>query len=259
MTAPSPTIPNTDTELHQQIALHLDGEPITTHAFLNLARKQGSIPKLVQEWVLDRTLAETPLPESQQALLLQEFRQEQGLESDEAFQSFLINRHIDQGLLLQMICRPHQVVAYREERWGPAANSLYLQKKDQFDLVRYRRLQSSNSDVMQEIYFRLKDQEESWESLARQFPGAPADATALIGPIPVAEVEQPILELLRKLEPGKVARPVQLNDQMVVVALEEFTPSALNQAIRDTLLRQAFEEWLQAECNRILNKISFPA
>ena len=259
MTTLHPKTPSTNGALQQQVALHLDGEPISTRDILNLARKQGSIPKLVQEWVLDRTLAETPLPETQLDVLLEEFRKQQGLDSDEAFQAFLINRHIDQGLLLQIISRPHQVVAYREERWGPAANSLYLQKKDQFDLVRYRRLQSSNSDVMQEIYFRLKDQEESWESLARQFPGAPADATALVGPIAVAEVEQPILELLRQLEPGKVGRPVQLNDEVVVVALEEFTPSALNQTIRDTLLRQAFEEWLQAECDRILNKISFPA
>jgi hypothetical protein len=251
--------PNADAAPQDQIALRLDEKPITIRAFLSLARKQGSIPKLVQEWVLDQTLAETPLPETQQSALLDEFLKQQGLESDEAFQAFLINRHIDQTLLLQMISRPHQVVAYREERWGPAASSLYLQKKDQFDLVRYRRLQSSNSDVMQEIYFRLKDQEESWESLARQFPGAPTDATALVGPLAVAEVEQPILEVLRQLEPGKVGRPLQLNDQVVVVALEEFTPSALNQTIRDTLLRQAFEEWLQTECDRILNKISFPA
>lgn len=252
------TSTNCDTT-HDQAALWLDGEPVSIHALLNLVRKQGSVPKLVQEWVLDQTLVDTLLPESQQASLLQDFRNEHGLESDEAFHDFLINRHIDQTLLLQMINRPHQVILYREERWGPATNSLYLQKKDQFDMVRYRRLQSSNSDVMQEIYFRLKDREESWESLARQFPGAPPDATALTGPVAVAEVERPILELLRQLEPGRVGRPLQLNEQVVVVALEEFIPSALNQTIRDTLLRQAFEEWLQAECNRILNNISFPA
>lgn len=240
------------------VAFELDGEIVDNAALVRLLRKQGSLPKIVQEWVLDRTLAQTNLPENEQQSLLREFQQEQGLESEEAFQDFLLNRHIDQRLLIQMLSRPHQVVLYREERWGPAVNSLYLQKKDQFDRVRYRRLQASNSDVMQEIYFRLKDQEESWESLARQFPGAPPDATALVGPVPVAEVEGPVLQQLRQLSPGKVARPLQLNDQVVVVALEEFIPSTLDQNIRDTLLRQTFEEWLQAECTRILNKIKFP-
>lgn len=244
---------------HEQIALWLDGQPVSTEALLDLVRKQGSLPKLVQEWVLDRTLGDTKLPECEQVSLLQDFRKEQSLESEEAFHDFLINRHIDQTLLLQMLSRPHQVVLYREERWGPAVGSLYLQNKDQFDQVRYRRLQSDNNDVMQEIYFRLKDQEESWESLARQFPGAPPDATAMIGPVPVAEVEPQILELLRQLEPGRVGRPLQIDGQVVVVALEEFTPSALNQTIRDTLLRQAFEAWLQTECTRILNKINFQA
>jgi len=239
-------------------ALRLDGETVSTKELVNLLRKQGSLPKLVQEWVMDRILAETSLPESQQANLIQDFRKEQNLESEEAFKEFLTNRHIDQNLLSQMLCRPHQVILYREDRWGPAANSLYLQKKDQFDLVRYHRLQSENSDVMQEIFFRLKDQEESWESLARQFPGAPPDATGMIGPIPVAEVEQQVLELLRQLEPGRVGRPLQLGDQIIVVSLDEFIPSSLNQTIRDTLLRQAFEEWLQTECTRILSNINFP-
>ena len=74
MTTLHPKTPSTNGALQQQVALHLDGEPISTSDFLNLARKQGSIPKLVQEWVLDRTLAETPLPETQLDVLLEEFR-----------------------------------------------------------------------------------------------------------------------------------------------------------------------------------------
>lgn len=238
-------------------ALKLDGHQLSMGELVNLIRKQGSLPAIVQEWILDRILQEIALPESEQTRLLDEFRKEQCLESDEAFEGFLLNRHIDVQLLLQMLSRPHQVVRYREERWGPAVNSLYLQKKDRFDLVRYRRLQAGDADVMQEIYFRLKDREESWESLARQFPGAPADATALVGPVAVSAVEQPILQQLRDLEPGKVGRPLQVEDQVVVVALEEFIPSTLDQEIRDTLLRQAFEEWLQSECTRILDKLDF--
>ena len=57
----------------------------------------------------------------------------------------------------------------------------YLKHKEQFDLVTYWRLESSNQDLMQEIYFRLKDKEESWDSLARQFPGAGPKATVCRG------------------------------------------------------------------------------
>jgi len=147
---------------------------------------------------------------------------------------------------------------YREERWGPFTQSLYLQHKDQFDLVSYYRLESSNADVMQEIYFRLKDGEESWDGLARQFPGAPADATALQGPISVAEVEAPILEVLRESETGRVLRPLRVGSQTVVTALEKFQPSTFGDEVRTALLRQAFDEWMTQECSKMLNKIRFP-
>ena len=36
----------------------------------------------------------------------------------------LQNRHIDESLLIKILSRPLQVVHYREERWGPFAQSL---------------------------------------------------------------------------------------------------------------------------------------
>ena len=81
----------------------------------------------------------------------------------------ITKRHIDESLLIKILSRPLQVVQYREERWGPFAQSLYLQHKERFDMVTYQRLESSNADVMQEIYFRLKDGEESWDGWPANF------------------------------------------------------------------------------------------
>ncbi|QNJ18450.1 hypothetical protein SynA1825c_00107 [Synechococcus sp. A18-25c] len=161
-------------------------------------------------------------------------------------------------MLLRMLARPYQIIKYREDRWGPFAQSLYLKNKEQFDFVSYQRLESSDSDVMQEIYFRLKDGEESWDGLARQFPGAAADATARRGPIPVSEVEEPVLNALRQNEPGRISRPIQVGSQVIVVALEQFQPTPFGEEVRKTILRQAFNEWASQECSKMLNKIRFP-
>lgn len=238
-------------------ALWIDDTPVSSEEVMGLLRRQGAVPRLIQEWVLDRTLAETPLETEFQEQLLSDYRNSNDLTSDEAYQAHLQQRHIDEAMLLKMLSRPHQVVRYREERWGPFAQSLYLQHKERFDTVTYDRLQASDPDVMQEIYFRLKDGEESWDGLARQFPGAGPDASARRGPVPVAEVEAPVLEVLRQSEPGRVARPLQLGDQVIVVALDKFQPSTFDDALRTVLLRQAFEDWLTQECSRMQHKIRF--
>ena len=240
-------------------ALLVDDQPISCRDLIDLMRRQAAIPRLLQEWVLDQTLADILLPEEQQQQLLNEYRTANQLTQDEAFQDHLQRRHIDEPLLQKMLNRPYQVVQYREERWGPAAESLYLKRKEDFDTVTYQRLQAADCDVMQEIYFRLKDGEESWESLARQFPGAGPDATAVQGPVAVSNVEAPVLAALRASEPGQVPRPIQVGDQTVVVALEDFQASAFDETLRTTLLRETFESWLQEECTRMLERISFPS
>ena len=49
---------------------------------------------------------------------MREFRQQQKLESDEAFTDFLQKNYISETLFRQTLSRPHQVVQFREERWG---------------------------------------------------------------------------------------------------------------------------------------------
>lgn len=239
--------------------LRVDDQPLAGAELLNLVRRTGQLPNVLREWLLDQALAEIQLEEGEEERLVQELRQSQGLESEEAFHSFLAQRQLSEPLLRQSLSRPHKVVRYREERWGPRANSLYLQHKDRYDRIRYRRLQSIDADVMQEVYFRLKDGEESWESLARQFePGKP-DADAMQGPVPVAQVDPELLAELHRAGPGRLLKPLKLGGQVVVAQLEEVLMAEFNEELRTLLLRDAFEAWLAEECSRMVQKLEFPA
>ena len=239
--------------------LLLDDQPIKADQLLGLLRRQGQIPNLVRELVLDQALSTVELSPEEEEQHLQAFRSERQLESDEAFVGFLQASTLDEQLLRQMVTRPERVVRYREERWGPRANSLYLKHKERYDLVTYRRLQCSNADVMQEVFFRLKDREETWESLAQQFAGGDPNATGRVGPVPVGSLEESVLSALRQQGPGRVCRPVSLGDQVVVAELEAFQPSEFNEVLRNRILREAFETWLQEECSKMLNKVTYPA
>ena len=241
-------------------ALWLDNQPVSITEVMAVLRKERKLPELVKNLVLDRTLSQVKLSPERQSDLVREFRQQQKLESDEAFTDFLQKNYISETLFRQTLSRPHQVVQFREERWGPRANSLYLKHKDRYDRIHYRRLQSGNADVMQEVFFRLKDKEDSWETIARQFPGAPANADARQKGIPAAQIEAPLLAALRKAGPGVVIRPLRLNASTVVVAeLESIEASRFDDELRTLILRQEFDSWLQEECSRMLNKLRVPA
>lgn len=234
------------------------GKIIHCSELINLLRRCGQLPNLMREWILDEALTDIALEEGEEDQLITELREGNGLTSDEAYAAFLQQRQLNESLLRQSLSRPHKVVRYREERWGPRANSLYLQHKDRYDRISYRRLQSSDADVMQEVYFRLKDREESWESLARQFqPGNP-DANALEGPVAVANVEAELLAELHRAGPNRLLKPLQLGDQVIVAQLEQVLPAEFNDELRTQLLRDAFDDWLAEECSRMLGSLEFP-
>ena len=144
---------------------------------------------------------------------------------------------------------------YREERWDPW--QIHSPKnKEKYDLINYRRLQSSNPDVMQEVFFRLKDKEESWETIAQQFPEAPKDADARQTAIPASQIEAPLLAALRRAGPGVVLRPLQIDATTVVVTeLESIETNSFDEKLQNLIIREEFESWMQSECNRMLNKL----
>ena len=250
-----------DTTLTEtDIALWMNDQPVSTAEVMAVLRKERKLPELVKNLVLDRTLSQVTLRPERVAELVHDFRQQRKLESEEAYSDFLHKNHLTQSLVKQSLSRPEQIVQYREERWGPRANSLYLKHKDRYDKITYRRLQAPNADVMQEVFFRLKDKEDSWDTMSKQFPGAQANLGGRQIAIPAADVEAPLLAALRKAGANVVIRPLRLNPTTVVVAeLENIEPSSFDDELRTVILRQEFDSWLQEECSRMLNKLQVPA
>ena len=251
---------NDTTLTETDIALWMDDQPVSTAEVMAVLRKERKLPELVKNLVLDRTLSQVTLTPERVAELVRDFRQQRKLESEEAYSDFLHKNHLTQSLVKQSLSRPEQIVQYREERWGPRANSLYLKHKDRYDKITYRRLQAPNADVMQEVFFRLKDKEDSWDTMSKQFPGAQANLGGRQIAIPAADVEAPLLAALRKTGANVVIRPLRLNPTTVVVAeLENIEPSSFDDELRTVILRQEFDSWLQEECSRMLNKLQVPA
>ena len=251
---------NDTTLTETDIALWMDDQPVSTAEVMAVLRKERKLPELVKNLVLDRTLSQVTLTPERVAELVRDFRQQRKLESEEAYSDFLHKNHLTQSLVKQSLSRPEQIVQYREERWGPRANSLYLKHKDRYDKITYRRLQAPNADVMQEVFFRLKDKEDSWDTMSKQFPGAQANLGGRQIAIPAADVEAPLLAALRKTGANVVIRPLRLNPTTGVGAeLENIEPSSFDDELRTVILRQEFDSWLQEECSRMLNKLQVPA
>ena len=99
-------------------ALWLDAQPVNISEIVDILRKDGKLPSLVQELVLDRTLESTKLTPAKEEELITEFRKKNQLIQEEDFQDFLQKKHLNKSLLMDSLTRPYKVVKYREESGG---------------------------------------------------------------------------------------------------------------------------------------------
>lgn len=241
-----------------QPAFWLDEQLIDTNELVDALRECINFAVIIRQIVLNRALINISLPSGRQEELLKNFRKENKLEEDVAYQQYLKAKNINERILVNNISRPEKAYIYREERWGPRANSLYLKHKDLYDLFTYRRLQSANADVMQEVFFRIKDNEDTWEGIAPNFPGSEKDARQVL--VPVEKIEAPLVSAMRKAGPGTVIRPIHLSQNLIVIAkLEEIQTSNYNNELRIRILNNEFNTWLNDECTKMINKLQFPA
>ena len=249
-----------DSKKSADTVLLLGEQPVSGMEVIAALSKERKLSDLVKRLVLDRILSTVEFSTTREEELLNNFRQKNNLESDESFLDFLQKNYITEALFREELIRPHRVVKFREERWGPRANSLYLKHKERYDSMTYRLLQSDNADIMQEVYFRLKDKEDSWDNLAKQFPNAGPESDARMNSMPVADIEPALVEALRKAGPGIVIKPLQINTGRVVVAeLESIEASRFDEKIRNLIIRQEFESWYTEECNKALSRLKVSA
>ncbi len=238
--------------------LWLDEQPFSSNAVVDALRMNNQLPSLISELILNETLSNIHIDSDFEDNLLAEYKSKNELLTDDKYMNYLKLNLLDEKLLRWSLSRPYRIISFREERWGARVNTLYLKHKEKFDTVVYRCLQSSNADLMQEVFFRLKDKEESWESLARQFPGAQTDSAARMGPIQVHKIEPLLLEALRKYGPKRIIKPINIKGKFTVAELENFNASKLDDELRTELLKEEFGNWLQEESTKMIKTMRLP-
>lgn len=186
--------------------------------------------------------------------VLRKFKEVNKLIDQEKYNKYLENNRITEKILVQFLQRPNKLKIFKEERWGPRANALYLKNKEKYDKMSYYQLKSRDSDVMQEVYFRIKDGEETWESMSQKLPGA---NNPKIGPVAAEEIEPELIEEMKKLGAGKIVKPLKVKGEYVVAELCETLPTKFDSTLREQILHDEFCNWLKTETKAMLNKTRF--
>jgi parvulin-like peptidyl-prolyl isomerase len=121
-------------------------------------------------------------------------------------------------------------------------------------------LRVTDIDIAEELYFRLRTQEATFAELASSYSqGMEAHTKGISGPIELGKIEPALANLLVTSSPGQVLPPIRISDWWVVVQLETILPVQLTEHLRQQLLQELFNQWVDSTVQKLLKKPHHPA
>jgi parvulin-like peptidyl-prolyl isomerase len=137
---------------------------------------------------------------------------------------------------------------FKQENWGNKVGSYYLTRKVQLDRVVCSIIQVADGTVAQELYFRICSDPKILSKLALNYSqGAESFDGGKVGPIPISRLHPTISTQLLLLKPGEISPLFTIDNFYIFVRLEQVVPAQFDDELRQVLLDELFEQWLQAK------------
>ena len=237
--------------------LQVGGQIITDQELLpQLAEHQMLIP-LVREIILAQAIQDIECsPEQTQAARQQFFNQRQ-INSDEQLQIWLKRNYLTKEQLEKLMVRDIKLEKFKQANWAHQIETYYLKRKRQLDRVVYSLIRTLDAGIAQELYFRIQEGENSLAELAKEYSqGAEAQTGGLLGPTELNVPHPKIAQILMTSQPGKVLPPTRIGEWLVILRLEKYLAAQLDGAMRQRLLDELFNNWLNEQLQQEVSRLN---
>jgi PPIC-type PPIASE domain len=136
---------------------------------------------------------------------------------------------------------------FKQAGWGHRVNEYYQSIEHRLHRVVYSVLHVEDGLLAQELFFRVQSGEQSFKSLVQQYSPDPTlvQRGGIVGPISIDKIPAALVQTVTKLHPGELSPLFQLDRYYGFIRLEDWIPATLDENMRQLLLDELFENWIQ--------------
>jgi parvulin-like peptidyl-prolyl isomerase len=215
---------------------------------LSLLRRYHLIPHLLRGIVINRAIAPFSCAEVERKAAISQFREQHQLVSLSDLNAWLQKHQLTREEMEELAIRHVLIAKFKSATWGNRLESYFLKRKADLDQVVYSLIRIQDGGLAQELYFRIREGEQSFAQVAQQYSqGAEVHTNGLLGPIPLSQPHPSIRNLLAVSQPGQLWPPCVVADWFVIIRLEKLLPAQLDASMQQYLLNELFETWLQTQ------------
>ena len=233
--------------------LKVGQEALTADAIVPLLSKYQMWPQLLEGVLIDQAIASMSYTLIEKKNALQSFYTKAQLDSVENRQEWLQQRDITMGQLEQWVEKNYRLTKFKAIVWGAMIEDHFNQCKPDLNQVIYSSIQVDDKALALDIHSRLQNNTDDFSELAERYSQSPIIRSTIVkGPVELGHIHPEISHALLDSGVGQFSSIIEVGDQFMIVRLEEVRPAELNDRMRQRLLDELFEEWVDDQVNNIL-------
>ncbi|MEY2858877.1 MAG: hypothetical protein RLZZ74_3190 [Cyanobacteriota bacterium] len=241
------------------VVLEVDNQVYTAEDLVPLLTQYQLLPKLAQEILTDKAIAGIKCSEEENTATFNQFCQQNQLESEEQIQGWLNKQGMNREQLQNLVTKKLRIDKYKLETWNDQVDAYFIKRKSQLDRVVYSLIRVEKPEVAQELFFRIKDDQNAFSALAMEYSqGTEAQTGGLIGPVEINAPHPKIAQILATCQPGQLVPPTRVGEWIVIVRLENYISAKLDQPMRQRMLDELFNRWLSESTQQKVSFLSSP-
>lgn len=237
------------------VVLEVDNQVYTAEDLVPLLTQYQMLPKLAQEILIDRAISKVECTEEENTLTYNQFCQQNQFTSDEQVADWLNKQGMNREQLQNLITKRLRLEKYKLNTWDDQVDAHFIKRKSQLDRVVYSLIRVEKPEVAQELYFRIKDDQNTLRALAMDYSqGTEAQTGGLIGPVEINAPHPKIAQILATCQPGQLIPPTRVGEWIVIIRLENYLSAKLDPPMRQRMLDELFNQWINEATKQ---KVSF--
>lgn len=214
--------------------------------FASLSFELDLIPLFVKRYIERSSCSNICPTEVQQIEYQKAFLNRENITDLEGLSSWLKKHSLTESQFSKQLYYSLQLQLFKEQKFSDKVDRLYFDHKNKFDQVMYSMIRCSQRAKAQELFIRLRDNEDSFGHLASKYSeGSEKQVNGLIGPIELGRINAVVAERLRISKQDQLWEPFCEQGWWVILKLEKFIPSKLDESMRNRLLNDLHETWMR--------------
>ena len=134
----------------------------------------------------------------------------------------------------------------------------FNEKKSSYDLITYQLLRTKNKNLSNELYFKLTEDNESFEDLSFQFSeGSERFSKGIIGPVRANLPHPKLLDCLKNSTIDKVNSPIEIDGWWIICKLKKIEYAKLDDLLTTKISLELGNKYIKALtrefCRRFAN------